>query len=298
MAAKPALLDEHKTDRTIHTRLSDNVPGYETKPAIADETGEPPTPVRYGLRTLDRAWIIPDKRVINRPNPALWQVRTARHQVFLTALERVAPNAGPAVSFTPYVPDLDHHHGRGGRAWPLWLDSAATRPNVVPGLLAELYGQPVEGPDLFAYIAAVAGHPGYVARYRDDLSTPGLRVPITSTAKLFERAVDVGRRVIWLHTFGERYSSPVRGRSGGPPRAAPGERPRVVTTIPDTEENMPETIEFDASSLLIDLEPEQLKLMDEIASDALVRTEDLTEVGILPIKERPVAEQPPRQSQL
>ena len=28
---------------------------------------------RYGFRSFDRQWIIPDNRVLNRPNPELWR---------------------------------------------------------------------------------------------------------------------------------------------------------------------------------------------------------------------------------
>ena len=48
-------------------------------------------PVRYGFRSLDRQWIIPDGRVINRPNPTLWE-NFSDKQVFLTAF-RTAPPA-------------------------------------------------------------------------------------------------------------------------------------------------------------------------------------------------------------
>ena len=55
------LLAEHKRDRTIYTRLSDNLPGYPLAGALAAEFGECPEPIRYGYRTLDRSWIVPDK---------------------------------------------------------------------------------------------------------------------------------------------------------------------------------------------------------------------------------------------
>ena len=51
-------------------------------------------PTRYGFRSFDRQWIIPDARLINRPNPTLWKAYSAR-QVYLTAPEdrtqRLAP---------------------------------------------------------------------------------------------------------------------------------------------------------------------------------------------------------------
>jgi hypothetical protein len=94
-------------------------------------------------------------------------------------------------------------------------------------LLAELsaaYGQGVGPEDAMAYIAAVAAHPGYVERFRAHLKQPGLRIPITADRALFAEAVEIGREVIWLHTFGERFAD---GRPAGPPRVE-----RAEPTIP------------------------------------------------------------------
>ena len=71
-----------------------------------------------------------------------------------------------------------------------------------------------------AYIAAVMAHPAFTARFRADLVRPGLRLPITADAELFERAVALGREVIWLHTYGERMVDEDAGRPPGPPRLA------------------------------------------------------------------------------
>jgi hypothetical protein len=90
--------------------------------------------VRYGFRSFDRQWIIPDNRVINRPNPELWAVRSDQ-QVFLTAPSDRSPTAGPALTITALVPDLHHYAGRGGRAIPLWRDAKASVPNLRPKLL-------------------------------------------------------------------------------------------------------------------------------------------------------------------
>jgi hypothetical protein len=245
---KRALLAEHKRDRTIDTVLSDNLAGYPQVGPLAQERGTCPDPVRYGYRSLDRQWIIPDKRVINRPNPGLWQVRSAPGQVFLTALARIAPFGGPSVTASALVPDLDHYHGRGGRAYPLWLDAAGNIPNVVPGLLAllgERCGFAVTGTDIFAYLAAVLASPAFLARYGSDLAAPGLRVPLTADAALFGEAVEVGARVLWLHTYGERFTDPANGRPTGPPRPSENRKPRVVKPIPHDEDRMPEVIEYD-----------------------------------------------------
>ncbi len=249
--ARAVLLAEHARDRTIHTKLSDNLPGYATLGPLATESGESAEPVRYEVRTLDRAWIIPDKRVINQPNPSVWQVRDALGQVFLTASADIAPTAGPASTFSRFVPDLHHHHGRGGRVYPLWLDAAGSVPNVVPGLLGHLatvLAGEVTAPDLVAYIAGLSAHPGYVERFGADLELPGLRIPVSADAVLFARAVGLGRRVIWLHSYGERFADAGEGRPPGPPRVTGEDRPLVMTGIPDDEAGMPEMIGFDLAS--------------------------------------------------
>jgi hypothetical protein len=248
---KPELLDEHPRDRTIHTVLRDNLPGYPTQPrSLADETASCPPPQRIGYRSFDRQWIVPDKRVINQPNPSLWWARSDR-QVYLTALQGHSPTNGPAVTFTALVPDLHHYKGSfGGRAFPLWRDPDGSSANLAPGLLAHLehtYGTAVTALDLFAYLAAVLSHPGYVARFVEDLQVPGLRVPLTADATLFAEAVHLGQRVLWLHTYGERYSD-VPNRPAGPPRAPDSRRPLVRVAIPSSPDAMPDALTYDPAS--------------------------------------------------
>jgi hypothetical protein len=116
--------------------------------------------------------------------------------------------SGPALPFTHLLPDTDYHSARGGRALPLYRDAEAKRSNIAPGLL-ELLGtkltQPPTAPDLLAYVAAVTAHPGYTERFAKELNSPGARIPLTSDAGLWQRAVDIGREGFWLHTYGERY---------------------------------------------------------------------------------------------
>jgi hypothetical protein len=97
-----------------------------------------------------------------------------------------------------------------------------------------------------AYLAGVAAHPAYTARFQADLAQPGLRIPMTTKPKLFAQAVELGRRVIWLHTFGERYADAKAGRPPGPPRLPKERAPRIpkAGAIPDGPDSMPDEIEY------------------------------------------------------
>jgi hypothetical protein len=105
----------------------------------------------------------------------------------------------------------------------------------------------VDNEDLMAYLAGVAANPAYTARFQPDLVQPGLRIPLTADVGLFNEAVELGRRVIWLHTYGERFTSTKEGRRKGPPRLQKAKAPRVPAkgAIPDTSDAMPEAIEYD-----------------------------------------------------
>ncbi len=239
-------------DRHVARILSTALASYAVSElSIGQETGPCVTPIAYGCRSFDRQWIIPDVRLINRPNPKLWEVRSNR-QLFLTAVSATSPSAGPALSTSAHVPDLDHYNGRGGRVFPLWADAATTQPNLRPALLAFLcaaYGQPVSAEDLFAYIVAVAAHPAYIERFHSDLATPGLRIPLTDDAATFAEAAALGRRVVWLHSHGERMADAAAGRPPGPPRLAPQRQPKIPVggAIPGDADAMPDTIEYDAT---------------------------------------------------
>ena len=234
-------------------KIVKGLPGQPNDPKpVAEATGDCLPPIRYGHRSFDRQWIIPDSRVINQPNPELWRSHGAS-QVYLTAFQQDSPTSGPAVTFTASVPDLHHYKGSfGGRVFPLWRDTAATEANLPPNLLnvlAESYQSAVTPEDFLAYLAAVAAHPVYTARFQGDLVQPGLRIPLTTQSNLFTQAVELGRRVIWLHTFGERYIDAKAGRPVGPPRLPKGRAPIIPKegAIPDDPDSMPDELGYDES---------------------------------------------------
>lgn len=249
----PHLSNGKLGDRHTERVLREGLPGYEpTTRTVAAEHGSCIKPVRYGFRSFDRQWIIPDNRLINRPNPELWKSRS-NEQVYFTALSRTSPSSGPALTVTALVPDLDHYKGSfGGRVFPLWRDQNATVPNLPTKLLrflGQTYAMKIDAEDLAAYVAAVSAHPAFTSRFHEDLSTPELRIPITRDRDTFAQTSDVGRTIIWLHTFGERMSDPLNGRPAGPPRLPPAKMPRIPAkgAIPQEPAAMPDSIGYDAS---------------------------------------------------
>lgn len=239
--------DKH-VDKIVSTPLH----GFPERPlAVSAEAGSMNSAIRFGFRSFDRQWIIPDARLINQPNPELWQQRSDR-QIFATAFMEEAPTSGPALTFTGLVPDVHHYKGSfGGRVFPLWRDAQGNESNIKPGLIA-LLGERLDvivgSEDLIAYIAAIASHPTYTARFQEDLSTPGLRIPITADKALFSQAMILGRRVLWLQTFGERMADAQEGRPAQPPRLQVEFRPNIPKegAIPEEPDQMPDTIRYDA----------------------------------------------------
>jgi hypothetical protein len=242
--------DGEPADRHIRSVLKEGIPGYPAPSStLLDETGSSLEPTRYAFRSFDRQWVIPDIRVVTQPNGILWASLSSR-QLFLTAPSDRSPSCGPAATANSLPPDLHHYNGRGGRVFPLWSNAAASQSNLKPALISYLskaLGITVTPEDLFSYIAAVAANPAYTVRFQPDLSTPGLRIPLTSDQELFSMAAELGRRVLWLHTFGERMADPAAGRPAGPPRVAvsPPSIP-LAGRISGKPEDFPDTLNYDA----------------------------------------------------
>jgi len=214
-------------------------------PSIAKVSpGTPPHRlVRYAYRSFDRQWALLDDRLCDRPRPALLRAHSDQ-QVYLTSLLTEVLGEGPAAVASGAIPDLHHFCGRGAKdVIPLWLDREATRPNIAAGVLdvlSEAYGREVAPEEFFAYAYAVLFTPRYVRRFWDELTIPGPRLPITRDGDLFARAAALGRRLIWLHTFGERFVPP-----GEKPGKVPPAAPKCLAPTPN---QYPDTFGYDAAS--------------------------------------------------
>jgi hypothetical protein len=250
-AAEKAELFKETRDRTVESVAAAARPnGVPVTSPLAEETSLEPQIQTVAFRSFDRQKIIYDLRVIDFPRPALWQVRGQR-QIFVSEQHAEPLGRGPGLVFSTHVPDMHHVNGRGGRVLPLYRDEAARSANFAPGLirvLSQRLDLPVTAPDLLAYIAAVTAHGGYTARFSEHLRTPGIRVPLTADPDLWRRAVSLGRRVIWLHTYGERFVEPGEGRPAGPPKPDSSSRAMVRVGIPGSAEAMPDDISYDAQT--------------------------------------------------
>ena len=250
----PHLVDGVPSDKHIRKPSRVGLGSHPQRPIpIIDDNGPCPTLLPYGYRTLDRQWIITDNRVLNRPNPSLW-AQHSDQQVYITALARSSPSSGPAVSITGNIPDLDHYKGSfGGRVFPLWGNSASTEGNVTPRLVDFLSAElsvMISPSHVVSYLAGVLAHSGFTRRFRDDFLTPGVRVPLSADSALFLEAAEIGAEVIWLHTYGERFADPAKGRAAGPPRLPKSEQPTIPKEgqIPSDAASMPDTLGFDETN--------------------------------------------------
>lgn len=250
----PTLRDGKVADRHIQKIVPDGLHGHQHRSIpVAKDTFSVIEPVRFGFRSFDRQWIIPDNRLLLSARPNLWDVQTAR-QVHLISLERRAPEGGPSITFSGLLPDMNFYKGSsGGRVFPLWLDAAASQPNIKPALLkhlAKVYGQPVKAEDVMAYLAAVMAHPAFTARFKHDLVRPGLHVPLTADARLFNEAVALGAEAIWLHCYGERFADPAAGRPKQAPRLPKESAPYIPAdgAIPSAPEPLPDDMDYDPAT--------------------------------------------------
>ncbi len=186
-------------DRTTTSSVSALLDGAALKPLSSLSASTQPEGIeRYGYRSLDRQWVIADNRVADYPRPPLWENR-GPNQIYLTTLTSTKLGAGPAVTATPYVPDLDHFRGSYGakNVMPLYRDRRGKEPNVTNGLLGVLadgFGAEVEPEHLLAYVYGLTGTAAFTDRFAAELGEAAgpVRIPITADAELFDEVIALG----------------------------------------------------------------------------------------------------------
>jgi len=244
-AADRAAAFHDTRDRSIFTRCA-SVHGDAMLGALAKVAeGEPMPPAqRVGYRSFDRQWVIADSRVGDYLRPSLWQSHGSR-QVYLTTLIGHPLGDGPGVTGTSEVPDRHHFRGSYGskHVIPLWRDAAGKTPNLLPGLLeavGAVLGRAVEPEDLLAYCYGILGSPAYTRRFWDELEEGQVRVPLTKDRALFDRGEEIGRTLLRLHTYGERFV--LKGQKRG---KVPQGSARCLKAVSSRSEDYPADFAYD-----------------------------------------------------
>ena len=118
-----------------------------------------------------------------------------------------------------------------------------TEANVLPGLLEILeedYKREVAPQDFIAYVYGVLAHPSFTANFAEELETYQLCVPITKNAVLFEQVRSIGARLLWLHTYGERFVPPEHIVGHVPPGSI-----KCIKAVPSSSESYPTEFLYD-----------------------------------------------------
>ena len=250
-----------ETDRKVTRQYSSLEIGTGRQPSIASLPSGEPTPAikRYGHRSFDRQWVIADNRLGDRMRPVLWRTHSSQ-QLYLASSLSAVLGSGPALMASADIPDLHFFSGRGAKdIIPLWRDSEATEPNLLPGLLdtlSEHYGHSVSAENFCAYCYGVLAHPQYVRRFTDELPVPssegsgrlGPRVPISLEPDLFAAARDIGRELLWLHTFSRQFV-PDGAVGGGVPTGVA----RCVHPVPDSAAAYPNDYRYEADAKALNI---------------------------------------------
>ncbi len=209
------LFDESPSGQKVHSEPKPLHGGTKKlQSALHLDRGDPFERLeQYGYRSFDRQWLIADQRLIDRAGPDMWHIRGS-HQVFLTTLTSTKFGRGPVLTVTPFVPDFHHFSNRGAKnVIPLYRDNSGHAANITDGLLeflSQQLGIQVSPEDLLAYVYAVGGTPAFSTHFAEELAEGAgpFHLPITSSPDLYLQAVDLGRDLLWWHTWGERFAPP------------------------------------------------------------------------------------------
>jgi len=244
-AADRASTFKETRDRKIDTRHPPLLEGDSHEKPIDQLLPDAPVPRfrRYGYRSFDRQWILADSRLGDFLRPDLWRAHSER-QLYLTTLLNHPLGHGPSLAAAAHVPDLHHFRGSYGakEVFPLYRNAEATEGNMVPrllGLLSKTYSRKVTQEDFVAYVYGVLAQPAFTERYAVELETRELRVPITKDATLFARIRDMGARLLWLHTYGERLV-PKGKQRGHIPRGAA----RCIKAVSGDPDGYPDSFDY------------------------------------------------------
>lgn len=236
---------ENATGRKIHDKALTLKPPRRRLKALRNLaiSAACPETKRFGFRSFDRQCLLADGRLIDRPCPDLWAAES-RNQIHVVSLLNHPLGRGPALVASAEIPDKHLFRGSygGKNVFPLYRDTAGCEANMLPGLLDLLTGQydlAVTPEDFLAYVYGVLAQPAFTERFAEELGTRELRVPITKKADLFDKVRTVGAKLLWLHTYGQRFVPKGKHRGHVPKGKAKNTKP-----VPGDAHNYPESYEY------------------------------------------------------
>lgn len=239
-------------DRKIHKEYTIKLsPEASSKPIAGLPKSTPPPPViSYAFRSFDRQKIIADGRIIAYPRPDLWEAH-GNNQIYMTTLFNHPLGNGPALTACCNIPDRHHFRGSyGGKDLiPLYRDSKSNEPNISTDLLHglnEQLGTELLAEDLLSYAYGILAHPDFTCRFADNLKTREIRVPITKERKLFQNGRDIGKKLLWLHTYGERLIPTGKKRGVIPIGVA-----KCTRAVPTGNDKYPEKYSYDTEAKIL-----------------------------------------------
>ena len=252
VAARKVLLRESRDRKVGHTVAQADLSGYG-EPPVRDLLPTSPEPklIRYGFRSFDRHFAFYDSRIGDYIRPSLAR-NFGEKQTFLICPDTLICGHGAICTVSANIPDQHYFRGSyGGRdVIPLYRDAAGTEPNVTAGLLMALgtvYGAAPSAEDLAAYVYAILGGQSYASRFWNELETPGPRVPLPKDGETFAEAAKLGRKLIWLHTYAERFRNADQGDQ------IPSGVAKVIKGVSSHSSGYPETYAYDPVSLQINV---------------------------------------------
>lgn len=228
------------------------MPEADTRPleALPRNTPAPPI-IPYSYRSFDRQYLIADNRLISRPRTELWAIHGSPErskQLYLVSQLWQIIGTGPALTAAFNIPDFHYFKGsNGGRdIIPFFRSPDGSLVNVLEGLiplLSRQYRRDLDAEDVVSYVYGILAHPTFTTRFSKELGSRELRVPLTKKASLFAETQKIGRHLLWLHTYGERFI-PKGKRRGQIPRGST----RCTVPVPGTPDDYPEKFEYDAKT--------------------------------------------------
>ena len=109
---------------------------------------------------------------------------------------------------------------------------------------SERLGRRIEGDEVFVYCFAILGSTPFHDSLQSRARHAGRSRASHSAPDLFEAAVELGRRLVWLQTFGTRFTSADRPASTVPPGRA-----RCTQPVSEDAEQYPDTATYDPQTL-------------------------------------------------